>query len=1004
MKKTLLCEAGGFSVYKVDAEEVRDEKAVTFSGGANCASDHYVPRGEIWLQDATQGVLFHEALENRIMADLDMEYVPAHNLTNIAEAFYRKGIDLDEILEIMKEVLEIKETSVESIKAIMKAFKTEKKANVEPVWRGAVPEQGTPQQPQADPYEDYVSTFMGSPERRASIFDLAAGVHRPGVEGYMTRFTQGMGEAQALRSLGISHSAPDFEDRMHGAMETYFSRPGSIEGVFGTRMAPMEALATLGPTGLMGASRHATDPLLWSKAFGNAARTPQERMGAQRYLHAALSLNQYRHLMHGFSPGGFKATMQGIPGAQQQQWASPLRSEQTPLGLMQVPEQTAPPVLNPEFYPDNQGTADTMAKSARDKQGIRLEKLAFDMPKEWPTATDPKDASPHIYHTIRKDGEVVGMIKVSPKGSAYWIHNFWVKPSMRSEGLGKRLMKRITGIYGHHPLELEAEPFDSSPLKTEELKKFYERHGFVGTTGMHMRRPPDLSPRGEKTARDGIREDFKAKLKKLKDRQKCAVLGGGGSTPKSFYEPKSRLEKLLERREIPGEKTAGATMNTLSHNAANMGNALRHLIGKATAKVAPRVGIRLGFRKKTPASMGTLGLRELAGHLRGGTLHDAVDKVPLENQGALENLVYALRNPYEHHSRRGLHGLSEVPPMKAFLGSATNDYSKNPPFATSRELLNAMKGRKVTPAGVVPEALKRTKHAVAVNPKGLSDKLELIMRHLFGGKNCLNGAMKLRHRLDRAGVKNRMIFDAKKVHFGVQPIDANYGMAHYTGSPGEKMKFDYDSPRWLSTLDRLGSTKHIPLSNKFSNEVSSGSDISPERAKLPYRHRVEVFGVRGGKIYGGFFDDGKWGCPGGGLDGDDLQEAAKREFLEETGYTIGALKKLPVEDVFQDWLPPYKSAKQAERAKTHRGSQTTYMWGAVLPGKPVAKAGGADGKSGLHREGFHHFEDAIAACGTEEKAAGNLPQREARKKALQYLLAHQFILSWINRGPRGKVA
>ena len=99
--------------------------------------------------------------------------------------------------------------------------------------------------------------------------------------------------------------------------------------------------------------------------------------------------------------------------------------------------------------------------------------------------------------------------------------------------------------------------------------------------------------------------------------------------------------------------------------------------------------------------------------------------------------------------------------------------------------------------------------------------------------------------------------------------------------------------------------------------------------KRPYRRRVEVVAINpAGEVLAGVYEnEGCPALPGGGLADDETWvEAALRELEEETGFVAQSEPVLlPVPVVHHDWKPPYVSAAQAERAKTHRGSETRWV-------------------------------------------------------------------------------
>jgi len=104
--------------------------------------------------------------------------------------------------------------------------------------------------------------------------------------------------------------------------------------------------------------------------------------------------------------------------------------------------------------------------------------------------------------------------------------------------------------------------------------------------------------------------------------------------------------------------------------------------------------------------------------------------------------------------------------------------------------------------------------------------------------------------------------------------------------------------------------------------------VTQESNPKPYRDRAEMFAMKDGKIFGGLADAGNFLTFGGGIDpGEDPATAAVREFAEESGYHVHNPRPLPFDPHELDWSPPYSGKKQAERAKTYRGSRTHYFVG-----------------------------------------------------------------------------
>ena len=360
-----------------------------------------------------------------------------------------------------------------------------------PVWAGGEPNVA-PEIPSTtpDPYSRYIEGAMGAPRRRENVFDLATGTRWNGLRGLKERVVTGLGEHAHMMQAGVSPGDKNFIGNMTSAAQKHFETPGAIERTFGSKMPAAEALSTLGIKDLLGAKRLASDPLTWSQAFGKAAKTPGERARARKVLHAALSLNAAVKGLK-FNKDKYGLVWAGVTPEAQRAMRVPRTPRTTSEGTQMLPDLKdlmAAPVLDPRSHPDNQTAADLMSKVS---SGDPRAKIAAELVGAYGTAKLPGDPENHLYHVERRDGGTVGMVKVAPRGSGetYHITNFWVKPGLRSQGIGKALMARVLETYGDKVLTLDSEVFDDSPLTPEQLSAFYERHGFIKGEGQAMRRP-----------------------------------------------------------------------------------------------------------------------------------------------------------------------------------------------------------------------------------------------------------------------------------------------------------------------------------------------------------------------------------------------------------------------------------------------------------------------------------------------------------------------------------
>lgn len=154
----------------------------------------------------------------------------------------------------------------------------------------------------------------------------------------------------------------------------------------------------------------------------------------------------------------------------------------------------------------------------------------------------------------------------------------------------------------------------------------------------------------------------------------------------------------------------------------------------------------------------------------------------------------------------------------------------------------------------------------------------------------------------------------------------------------------------------------------------------------PYRNRVEVFALKDGKVYGGFYESGDFGVFGGGTDGEDLESAAAREFEEESGFKIKNLKKLDVDPIEVEWEGEAKSDKQKERKEKYRGTRTWYYCGELDDDGKKDKATGDDGHSGLNNIGLKDVDDMIDNVKSiDADDDGLIKQNKARLEALKLI-------------------
>lgn len=87
------------------------------------------------------------------------------------------------------------------------------------------------------------------------------------------------------------------------------------------------------------------------------------------------------------------------------------------------------------------------------------------------------------------DGDnLIGIVCISSNEASHFIHFITVMPDDRGKGYGSVILKIICETFNDKPIWLELD--DSSPFGLDNLRTWYERHGFTLAFGEYMVRQP----------------------------------------------------------------------------------------------------------------------------------------------------------------------------------------------------------------------------------------------------------------------------------------------------------------------------------------------------------------------------------------------------------------------------------------------------------------------------------------------------------------------------------
>ena len=95
-----------------------------------------------------------------------------------------------------------------------------------------------------------------------------------------------------------------------------------------------------------------------------------------------------------------------------------------------------------------------------------------------------------VRYEFSQGDTLLGIASISATPEFYFLHFITVMPDDRGKGYGSIILKAICDKFNDKPIHLELDA--TSPLGLDNLRAWYERHGFIYLGGENMVR--DASP------------------------------------------------------------------------------------------------------------------------------------------------------------------------------------------------------------------------------------------------------------------------------------------------------------------------------------------------------------------------------------------------------------------------------------------------------------------------------------------------------------------------------
>lgn len=135
----------------------------------------------------------------------------------------------------------------------------------------------------------------------------------------------------------------------------------------------------------------------------------------------------------------------------------------------------------------------------------------------------------------------------------------------------------------------------------------------------------------------------------------------------------------------------------------------------------------------------------------------------------------------------------------------------------------------------------------------------------------------------------------------------------------QKERMRHDGHGW-SFMTSLEDARSSPL----LEPIVENSNVTKTAGQKRYRNRVMLFiHDDKGRVLVSKKPDGNFDFPGGGTDGQAVDEAAKREALEEVGWKVDNVSSLGIKPHTFDWPDDFKKKQQA-KGRDHDGHRSFF--------------------------------------------------------------------------------